>query len=60
MVGLTIMFPQMVMHYKDVSTVDPSTIEIQVPQTGDDNGAGQAPSFDLEAPPDFSQPPSFD
>src|SRR2546429_8325125 len=45
MVLLVIMFPQMVMHYKGTaSTVDPSTIKIEVPQ--------------IEMPPlDFGQPP---
>ncbi|MDO8398483.1 MAG: TRAP transporter large permease subunit [Bradyrhizobium sp.] len=33
MVGLVILFPQMVMHYKGVaSTIDPNTIQIEVPQ----------------------------
>jgi len=53
MVGLAIAFPQMIMHYKHVSTVDPSTIEITVPQSGSD--LSQPPSFDLNQPPDFGQ-----
>ncbi len=45
MVGLVITFPSMVMHYKGVaSTVDPNTINIEVPQ--------------MELPPlDFGPPP---
>ena len=31
MVGLAIAFPEMVMHYKGASTVDPATIEINIP-----------------------------
>ena len=44
MVGLVILFPSMVMHYKGVaSTIDPSTIKIEIPQ--------------VELPPlDFGQP----
>ena len=53
MVGFAIAFPQMIMHYKHVSTVDPSTIEITVPQSGSD--LSQPPSFDLNQPPDFGQ-----
>ncbi len=44
MVALTIMFPQMVMHYKGADTgVDPNTIKIEVPgfgAPGRDNGDG--------------------
>ncbi|OEC93084.1 MULTISPECIES: TRAP transporter large permease subunit [unclassified Rhizobium] len=44
MVALTIMFPQMVMHYKGAGTgVDPNTIKIEVPgfgAPGQDNGNG--------------------
>ncbi len=44
MVALTIMFPQMVMHYKGADTgVDPNTIKIEVPgfgAHGQDNGDG--------------------
>jgi TRAP-type mannitol/chloroaromatic compound transport system permease large subunit len=45
MVGLVILFPAMVMHYKrGMSTVDPNTIKIEIPQ--------------LDLPPlDFSSPP---
>jgi TRAP-type mannitol/chloroaromatic compound transport system permease large subunit len=69
MIGLTILFPQMVMHYKGV-VVDPGTIEIEVPempgmglpplgapdapQGGSGQGTAPAP-----ATPDLSQPPSF-
>jgi TRAP-type mannitol/chloroaromatic compound transport system permease large subunit len=48
MVGLVIAFPAMVTHYKGTaSTVDPSTIKIEIPQ--------------IEVPPpiDFSQPPQI-
>ncbi|MCY1744251.1 TRAP transporter large permease [Ensifer sp. SL37] len=39
MVGLTIMFPQMVMHYKGTGTgVDPNTIKIEVPGFGAGGG----------------------
>jgi hypothetical protein len=70
MVGLAIMFPQMIMHYKSShSTVDPSTIEIILPPAAGAPDADQPP--DLSQPPDFgeptsppkpdlSQPPSFD
>ncbi len=51
MVGLAIAFPEMIMHYKGTTTVDPSSIEIIVPDSGGDN----------LAPPDLSTaPPSFD
>jgi TRAP-type mannitol/chloroaromatic compound transport system permease large subunit len=66
MIGLTILFPQMVMHYKGV-VVDPGTIEIKVPELP---GLGLPPLGAPEAPggsgqgtapatPDLSQPPSF-
>ena len=54
MVGLTIAFPQMVMHYKGTSTVDPSQVEIVVP---DSSGAG-LPDFGAPAGP--VAPPSFE
>jgi tripartite ATP-independent transporter DctM subunit len=62
MVGLAILFPQMIMHYKSgASTVDPSTIEITLPPTGGENGLGTTPDFgqppDLSQPPDMNQPP---
>ncbi len=39
MVALTIMFPQMVMHYKGTgATVDPNTIKIEVPGFGTNGG----------------------
>jgi TRAP-type mannitol/chloroaromatic compound transport system permease large subunit len=51
MVGLAITFPQMIMHYKGTTIVDPSQIEIIVPPTGEDS----------LAPPDLSTPPpAFD
>jgi TRAP-type mannitol/chloroaromatic compound transport system permease large subunit len=56
MVGLAIVFPQMIMHYKGVATVDPSQIEITIPQNGDETGPddlGQPPEFDLDQPPSF-------
>ncbi len=49
MVGLTIAFPEIVMHYKHAETVDPSQIEIILPPTGGETG-----------PADLSQPPSFE
>ena len=53
MVGLAIAFPQMILHYKGAGTgVDPSTLEITIPQAGGEFGTDQLP--------DFSQPPSFD
>jgi TRAP-type mannitol/chloroaromatic compound transport system permease large subunit len=46
MVGLTIMFPQMVMHYKGTgSGVDPATIKIEVPGFG--GGEGGLPGLTL-------------
>jgi tripartite ATP-independent transporter DctM subunit len=69
MIGLTILFPQMVMHYKGV-VVDPGTVEIKVPElpgmglpplgapetppAGSSQGGAPAPGT-----PDLSQPPSF-
>jgi tripartite ATP-independent transporter DctM subunit len=56
MVGLAIVFPQMIMHYKGAATVDPSQIEITIPQNGDETGPddlGQPPEFDLDQPPSF-------
>jgi TRAP-type mannitol/chloroaromatic compound transport system permease large subunit len=52
MVALAILFPQMVLHYKDEVTTDPSTIEIVIPPTGGED-LGQPPSFDLNQPPSF-------
>jgi len=73
MVGITILFPQLVMHYKGAGTgVDPTTIQIVVPGFGGDGlgtpdfGLGPqtgepANGADPAAPPavDLSQPPSF-
>ena len=66
MVGLVIGFPQMVMHYKSQPpTIDPSTIEIQLPSLGPPGGL-TLPPFDLGppgAPPalglNIPPPPSF-
>lgn len=75
MVGLTITFPQMVMHYKGV-VVDPSSIDIKLPPLGGQPGLGLPPlgpspeapgkGGNLKAPapaspaaPDLSQPPKF-
>jgi TRAP-type mannitol/chloroaromatic compound transport system permease large subunit len=56
MVGLAIMFPQMIMHYKGVGTgVDPATIEINIPTSG--GGDLQLPDFSA---PDFSDPQAPD
>jgi TRAP-type mannitol/chloroaromatic compound transport system permease large subunit len=60
MIGLTIAFPQMVMHYKAPAR-DPSEIEIRLPQPAESDRAGRPglqgpPSFGA---PDLSQPPSF-
>lgn len=61
MIGLTIAFPQMVMHYKG-TPVDPGTIDYQVPETPGLSPLGTPPA-DGAAPtvpaPDLSQPPSF-
>ncbi|HEV7251081.1 MAG TPA: TRAP transporter large permease subunit [Shinella sp.] len=44
MVGLTIMFPQMVMHYKGEGTgIDPATIKIEVPGFGANGGGMTLP-----------------
>ena len=75
MVGLTIAFPQMVMHYKSAGTgVDPASIEIKLQPFGGQQGApafqdfgapppglgGQPGSGTAPAPaPDLSQPPKF-
>jgi len=75
MIGLTIMFPQMVMHYKG-ETVAPSDVEIIVPGFGGSQDGGGLPGGlpplglppiggqqggGTAAPPpvDLSQPPSF-
>ena len=59
MVGLAIMFPQMIMHYKGVGTgVDPATIEINVPTSG--GGDLQLPDFSAPPAPDFSDPQAPD
>jgi len=64
MIGLTIAFPQMVMHYKG-TTVDPGTIDYKVPEVpglsplgAPANGTAPA-NGDAPAAPDLSQPPSF-
>ncbi len=57
MVGLVIMFPQMVMHYKDTGPViDPSTIRIEIPTFG--GGAPGGFPGGLGASP-FGAPPSL-
>ena len=69
MIGLTIAFPQMVMHYKG-KVVDPSTIEIKMPDmpglggglglpplgapAGGTAPAQPAPANDLTKPPSFN------
>ncbi len=66
MIALTILFPQMVMHYKG-KVVDPGTIEIKVPELPGLSlpplGAPAAPQGGTApaapAAPDLSQPPSF-
>ncbi|PZV37592.1 TRAP transporter large permease [Mesorhizobium kowhaii] len=70
MIGLTIAFPQMVMHYKGTA-VDPGTIDYKVPEipglsplAAPPAGGGTAPANGGIAPaapaaPDLSQPPSF-
>jgi TRAP-type mannitol/chloroaromatic compound transport system permease large subunit len=68
MIGLTIAFPQMVMHYKG-KPVDPSTIEIKVPElpgmglpplgSAPDSGAGTTPAQPAAPGTDLSQPPNF-
>ncbi len=69
MVALTIMFPQMVMHYKgDAGSVDPSTIKIEVPGFGGqggglglpDNGGGLGLPGGLQLPGGnpLEQPPA--
>ena len=49
MVGLAIVFPQMIMHYKGAA-VDQTKIEVTVPPTGAPGDLGQ---------PDFGQPPQI-
>ncbi|WP_292394882.1 TRAP transporter large permease subunit [Mesorhizobium sp.] len=62
MIGLTIAFPQMVMHYKGTA-VDPGTIDYQVPETPGLSPLGAPPADGGTAPtapaPDLSQPPNF-
>jgi TRAP-type mannitol/chloroaromatic compound transport system permease large subunit len=58
MVGITIAFPQIVMHYKD-EIRDPGEIEIIVPGGPGDDGGGEGNG--LDAPPTFNmgEPPKF-
>jgi hypothetical protein len=63
MLGLTILFPSMVMHYKG-KVVDPNTIEIKMPDLpglGLEPFGTQPPAPGKQAPaaPDLSTPPSF-
>jgi TRAP-type mannitol/chloroaromatic compound transport system permease large subunit len=64
MVGLAIVFPGMVMHYKG-KVVDPNSIEIVVPPFGGDSGLGLSPfsappgSDGGQGAPNLGQPPSF-
>lgn len=71
MVGLTIAFPQMVMHYKG-PTVNPADIKIELPPLGGANqlglpplgappiGGGNAPATPAQPPAnDLSHPPKF-
>jgi len=65
MIAITILFPQMVMHYKG-KVVDPGTIEIKVPEMPGlalpplgAPGAPQDGTTPAPATPDLSQPPSF-
>ncbi|MDX3927254.1 MAG: TRAP transporter large permease subunit [Shinella sp.] len=52
MVGLTILFPQMVMHYKGSGTgVDPATIRIEVPGFGGQDGGATGLPGGLQLPP---------
>jgi TRAP-type mannitol/chloroaromatic compound transport system permease large subunit len=55
MIGATIAFPQMVMHYRAPAR-DPSKIEIRLPEPSRPPGIQGPPSFGA---PDLSQPPSF-
>ncbi len=67
MIAITILFPQMVMHYKG-KAVDPGTIEIKVPElpgmglpplgapTAPQGGTAPQPAMPA---PDLSQPPNF-
>jgi hypothetical protein len=63
MIGITIAFPQLVMHYRGAPAPDSSTIEIRLPPVGGAPGGTQNPG--LQGPPSFgppanlSQPPSF-
>ncbi|KUM25999.1 C4-dicarboxylate ABC transporter [Mesorhizobium loti] len=70
MIGLTIAFPQMVMRYKG-ATVEPSTIDIKLPEMPGLAPLGTPPANNGAAPanggaapaapgtPDLSQPPNF-
>ncbi len=66
MIGLTIAFPQMVMHYKG-TPVDPSTIEIKMPDMPGLGGGIGLPPLGAPAPGtapaapanDLTKPPSF-
>ncbi len=63
MIGLTIAFPQMVMHYKG-TTVDPGTIDYTVPGVPGMSPLETPPAGGSTPPangaaPDLSQPPNF-
>lgn len=59
MVALTILFPQMVMHYKgDAAVVDPSTIKIEVPSFGGQGGGLGLPGLQLPGGSPLDQPPA--
>jgi TRAP-type mannitol/chloroaromatic compound transport system permease large subunit len=60
MVAVVIAFPNLSIT-QGAAKIDPSTIQIEIPQAGD-NGLGGAPAFDLNAPPsiDLNQPPKVD
>jgi tripartite ATP-independent transporter DctM subunit len=58
MVGLVIVFPGMVMHYKSAaSTIDPNKVEINLPQFGIPGGIGGNNPFGM--PPGIGAPPSI-
>jgi hypothetical protein len=64
MIGITIAFPQLVMHYRGAPAPDSSTIRITLPPmtaAGGERGPGlgSPPSFGLPGAPDLSSPPSF-
>ncbi len=57
MVGITILFPSIVTHYKSTDVIDPN-FKLTVPMIGNQN-SGKTPGLNLGQPPKSNQPPAF-